>query len=84
MAERASASVQMIAAESHILSLGRLFQEQRWMYGILTATIQLRGASYRAIFGYQGRQHAVIVGEVSKAEVNQWAAKIDPILMRLK
>jgi hypothetical protein len=48
------------------------------------AAIQLRGESYRVLFRYQGQQHAVTIGEVSKTEANQWAAKIDHILMRLK
>ena len=48
------------------------------------AAISERNGSWRAVFRYNGQQHAVTIGKVSRTEAGQWKAKIEHILMRLK
>jgi hypothetical protein len=46
--------------------------------------LQRRGESYRLLFRYQGKQHALTLGAVSTAEAKAKAAQVDYLLLRLK
>ncbi|HEX4132890.1 MAG TPA: tyrosine-type recombinase/integrase [Pirellulales bacterium] len=48
------------------------------------AAIQERNGSWRALFRYQGQQHAVTIGRVPKHEAVQWKGKVEHLLMRLR
>ena len=46
--------------------------------------IQKRNDSYRILFRYQGKQHALTLGSVTEVEAETKAAQVDYLLMRLK
>ncbi len=48
------------------------------------ASIVKRGDSWRVHFRFQGQQHAISVGKISKSEASLWQAKVDEKLLRIR
>lgn len=47
------------------------------------ASLQERNGSWRIIFQYNQKQHAVTIGQVSQTEAAQWKSRAENLLMRL-
>jgi site-specific recombinase XerD len=55
-----------------------------WHGSSLMATLQLRVESWRAIFRYQGQQHALTLGKLPEQQARLRLARIEEILLKIK
>ena len=47
------------------------------------AALQLRNGTWRILFQHNGKQWALTIGKVSRAEACQWKGKVEHLLMRV-